>query len=114
VNLLFDQNISHRVVLALHAHIPKARHVRDFDLQFATDREIWRFAKDNDFAIVTFDSDFSDLATLYGHPPKIIWRRFGNTMTQQLAAKLLERADLIDSFISDPSFVDIGCLEIDS
>jgi len=114
VNLLFDQNISHRVVLALKAHIPTARYVRDFDLQFATDREIWRFAKDNGYAIVTFDSDFNDLATLYGHPPKIIWLRFGNTLTQHLASKIVERADLIRAFISDPSFAEIGCLEIDS
>ena len=113
MKLLFDQNISHRVVLALQVHLPTAKHVRDFDLQFATDREIWHFVKENDFAIVTFDSDFNDLATLYGHPPKIIWLRFGNTSTQHLAARLLERADLINSFISDPSYAEVGCLEID-
>ena len=52
MNLLFDQNISHRVVLALQVHIPTAKHVRDFDLQFATDREIWRFAMENGYTIV--------------------------------------------------------------
>lgn len=113
MNLLFDQNISHRVVLALQVHIPTARHVRDFDLQFATDRTIWNFAKDNDFTIVTFDSDFNDFATLYGHPPKIVWLRFGNTHTQHLSVKIVERAELIRSFISDPSFTEIACLEID-
>ncbi len=70
MNLLLDQNISHRVVLALQIHIPTAKHVRDFELQFATDREIWRFAKEDDYTIVTFDSEVNDLATLYGHPPK--------------------------------------------
>lgn len=114
MNLLFDQNISHRVVLALESSIPTVKHVRDFSLQFATDREIWTFAKENSFSIVTFDSDFNDLATLYGHPPKIIWLRFGNTLTQQLASKLLKRADLITSFISDPAFAIVSCLEIDS
>jgi predicted nuclease of predicted toxin-antitoxin system len=114
VNLLFDQNISHRVVLALKVHISTARHVRDFDLQFATDREIWLFAKDNDYAIVTFDSDFNNLATLYGHPLKIIWLRFGNKLTQHPTSKILERADLISAFISDTSFAEIGCIEIDS
>lgn len=114
MNLLFDQNISHRVVLALQVHIPTAKHVRDFDLQFATDREIWRFAMENGYTIVTFDSDFNDLATLYGHPPKIIWLRFGNTLTQHLVIKIVERAELIRSFISDPTFTEIGCLEIDS
>ena len=50
MKLLFDQNISHRVVLALQPSIPSARHVRDFNLQFSTDREIWKYAKENDFA----------------------------------------------------------------
>jgi predicted nuclease of predicted toxin-antitoxin system len=113
VKLLFDQNISHRVVLALRVHIPDTMHVRDFGMQFAKDREIWQFAKDNGFAIVTFDSDFNDLSTLYGHPPKIIWLRYGNTQTQHLVSKLLEKVALINEFISDSSLVNIGCLEID-
>ena len=94
MNLLFDQNISHRVVLALQAHIPTAKHVRDFGLQFARDREIWSFAKDIGYATVTFDSHFNDLTTLFGHQPEIFWLRFGNTQTQQLSTKLVERTDL--------------------
>ena len=112
MRLLFDQNISHRVVLAIQSAIPDARHVRDFNLQFSKDREIWLFAKENDFAIVTLDADFNDLATLFGHPPKILWLRFGNTLTQVLAKKLLERTDLIKSFLSDPSYSEISSLEI--
>jgi predicted nuclease of predicted toxin-antitoxin system len=61
---LFDQNISHWVVLALRVNIPEAMHVRDFGMQFGKDREIWQFAKDYGFTIVTFDSDFNDLFTL--------------------------------------------------
>ncbi len=49
-------------------------------MQFATDREIWSFARENGFCIVTFDSDFNDLATLQGQPPKIIWLGFRNTL----------------------------------
>ena len=60
------------MVLAIQAKISDARHVRDFNLQFSKDREIWLFAKENGYAIVTFDADFNDLATLFGHPPKII------------------------------------------
>jgi predicted nuclease of predicted toxin-antitoxin system len=114
VKLLFDQNISHRVVLKLQEKLPIAKHVRDFELQFATDRKIWSFAKDNGFALVTFDADFNELATLFGHPPKIIWLRFGNTMTKELASKIESRIDLILTFLTDPVYSDVSCLEIDN
>lgn len=112
--LLFDQNISHRAVHKLSDHFPGIKHVKDFDLEFAKDREIWGFARKNNFAIVTLDADFSDLATLYGLPPKIIWIRFGNTLTQHFVDKFLQRKELIISFLSDEHMSEIACLEIDS
>jgi predicted nuclease of predicted toxin-antitoxin system len=41
----------------------------------ADDRTIWEFAKTNGLAIVSQDSDFADMAALYGPPPKVIWLR---------------------------------------
>ena len=114
MKLLFDQNISHRVVNRLLSSFPEAKHVREFNLQFSTDRKIWGFAKQNEFSLVTFDADFNDLATLYGHPPKIVWLRFGNTLTQQLAEKIEQKKDIIYSFLTDASYSNISCLEIDS
>jgi len=35
-------------------------------------------AKVNDYIIVTRDSDFHELGTLYGAPPKVIWLKTGN------------------------------------
>ena len=113
MKLLFDQNISHRIVNRLHTFFEEAKHVRDFNLQFATDREIWNFAKTYNFSIVTFDADFYELATLFGHPPKIVWLRFGNTLTQHLANKLDLKKDVIKTFLEDEAYVDIATLEID-
>jgi len=45
VKLLFDQNLSHRLVTTLADDFPGAGHVRDFDLQRADDATIWEFAK---------------------------------------------------------------------
>ena len=114
MKLLFDQNISHRVVNHLKDQIPEVHHVRDFNLQYATDKEIWNFARENGFAIITFDSDFNDLATLFGLPPKIIWLRFGNTRTQNLVQEIINRKDLITSFLDDENMTTIACLEIDA
>jgi predicted nuclease of predicted toxin-antitoxin system len=68
-------------------------------LQFSTDKQIWNYAKENDYNIVTFDADFYDLVTLYGHPPKIIWLRLGNTSSRNLATILSGYSELIFSFL---------------
>jgi len=47
--------------------------VRLAGLEAANDRAVWEFAKTNGFAIVSQDSDFADMAALYGPPPKVIW-----------------------------------------
>ena len=112
MKLLFDQNISFRVVSLIQGIFPDARHVKDFDLQHATDRQIWNFAKENGYHIITFDSDFFDMVTLFGHPPKMIWLRAGNTSSQHLAAILTKQAELIKAFLLQAENQEIACLEI--
>ena len=72
MNLLFDQNISFRIVRLLEKTFPGCKHVKEVGLHNMTDSEIWEFAKNNDFTIVTFDADFYDFAVIKGIPPKII------------------------------------------
>ena len=110
MNLLFDQNISFRLLKKIKDFYPNAKQVKELGLENASDIEIFNFAKSNDFTIVTFDSDFFDLNTLYGFPPKIIWIRTGNTTTQNLEIILKEKFELIELFISE----DYGCLEINN
>ena len=88
--------------------------MKDFNLQFSSDRQIWNYAKENGFEIVTYDADFYDLVSLLGHPPKVIWLRIGNTSTQNLAKVLEYHHDVISSFVRDTNYKDISCLEIDS
>ena len=114
MKILFDQNISHRVLNRIQDSFPEAKHVREFNMQSSSDQIIWKFARENGFALLTFDSDFNDLATLYGIPPKIIWLRIGNTVTDNLAKIILQKKEAIDTFLNDPNFDDIACLEIDS
>ncbi len=112
MKLLFDQNISYRVVKHILSVFPEAIHVRDIALTLGTDKQIWNYAKANHFTIVTFDADFYDLVTLLGHPPKIIWLRFGNTTTQNLAQLMLLHSKLISRFLTDDEFQELACLEI--
>lgn len=113
MKLLFDQNISFRLVEKIINLFPDAKQVRELGLENLTDREIWKYARDNDFSIVTFDADFYELSTFYGHPPRIIWLRTGNRNTDKLAALLIDKSDLIQEFITHPFYKDLACLTIE-
>jgi predicted nuclease of predicted toxin-antitoxin system len=81
VRLLFDQNLARRLVRTLSAEYPDSVHVADVGLDTAADRAIWNYAGVHGYAIVSKDTDFRQLAFLYGPPPKVIWMRVGNVPT---------------------------------
>jgi predicted nuclease of predicted toxin-antitoxin system len=109
MKFLFDQNISQRILKVLPEHYIGSSHVKYERLINAPDRQIWEFAKKNDFIIVTQDSDFNELNTLFGFPPKIIWIRTGNLKTQAIIDLLNNQRDEIQQFIEDENY---GCFEI--
>ena len=109
MKILLDQNISYRVLKKIEHLFPEAAQVKRLGLINATDKMIWQFAKEQDYAILTHDADFQDLSLLYGYPPKIIWLREGNLTNEMLAQKLLNAYDTIKSFIQE----DLGgCLQL--
>ena len=114
MKFLFDQNISFRVSNKFKDIFPESRQVRELSLEDKSDREIWEYAKREGFTIVTFDADFYDLVTLYGHPPKVVWLRMGNTKTDNLIAILLKHSELLASFVLDQNYSKIGCIEVKS
>jgi len=110
VKLLFDQNLSHRLATALDDLFPGSAQVRPLGLDRADDAVVWRYAADNDFAIVTFDSDFADFSALRGAPPKIVWLRCGNRSTADVEAILRKHAlRILTMDVTDG----LDCLEID-
>lgn len=72
MKLLFDQNLSRKLVTRLADLFPDSSHVQFHNLTEADDSDIWEFAKSQDFCIVTQDADFADRSRLYGSPPKVI------------------------------------------
>ena len=66
MNILFDQNISFRIIPLIQDIFPKAKQVRQLDLENESDKQIWEYAKQHDFIIVTFDSDFYDFSLVWG------------------------------------------------
>ncbi len=112
MKLLFDQNISFRIISKIEINFPEAKQVRQLGIENYSDIEIWKFAKENKFTIVTFDADFFDLSNFKGHPPKIIWLRFGNTKTEFIASIINSRNSIIKDFIDSLEYTEIACLEI--
>ena len=108
MKLLLDQNISYRLLKKISDIFPDSKQVIQLGLNNASDMGIWSFAKENDFVIVTFDSDFFDINTLNGFPPKIIWIRSPNQTTKNIQTLIRNNASLIKKFADRD---DSACLE---
>jgi predicted nuclease of predicted toxin-antitoxin system len=102
MKLLFDQNLSPRLVTALADVFPNASHVLTHNLGRSPDNDLWEFACLHDFMIVSKDSDFVDRAALDGPPPKIISLTLGNCSTGQVESLLRMRRQAIFAFAADP------------
>ena len=109
MKLLFDQNISHRILNHIQDILPEAKQVRDLGLENNSDKQIWEYAKKSDFILVTFDGDFYDFSLVWGHPPKIIWSRTYNQTTKNVEKILRKYIDKMQDFQNDN---DLACLEI--
>ena len=62
MKLLFDHNLSPRLVNRLADIYPDSNHLFNLNLDTAEDSFVWKYARDNDLTIVTKDSDFSELS----------------------------------------------------
>lgn len=100
-NLLFDQNISWRILALIKGEFPHASHINQKGLSAASDAQVWEFARAKNFCIVSKDADFRQLSFLYGAPPKAIWLRLGNCKVGNLADCINRNALKIKGFIAD-------------
>jgi len=113
MRLLFDQNISFRITRKLISFFPACMHVSECGLNDREDPDIWNYARNNDCAIVTFDSDFYDISLINGCPPKIIWIRTGNLTTKEIVQLMISNREVIHSFLKNVEYKEIACLELE-
>jgi len=57
----------------------------------------------NDFAVVTFDSDFIDLNAMHGTPPKIVYLNTGNQTTKNIIELLMNNILRINHYLESES-----------
>lgn len=108
VRLISDENISWRLKKLLPDWDILPANEIDIENR-VSDIFIWRFAKANQYHILTFDEDFSELQNLYSFPPKIIWLRTGNCSTAEIANCLKKELFTISAFLQND---ELGLLEI--
>jgi predicted nuclease of predicted toxin-antitoxin system len=98
VKLLFDENPSPRLPGVLADTYPGSVHVDACELGRAEDADIWQYAKDHGFTIVSKDSDFQERSVLLGQPPKLIWLRAANCSSREIEHRLRMAYPVIKKF----------------
>ncbi len=101
MKLLFDQNLSPHLVTKLSKLFVGSKHVGDVGLAKASDSQVWEFARQNQFIVISKDSDFSDYIEMFGSPPKLIWIRKENCSTILIESILRENVSDIKLFEQD-------------
>ncbi len=101
MKLLFDENLSFRLVAAVADIYADSSHVREIGLLGADDLRIWNYAAEHGFLIVSKDTDFYERSLVFGAPPKIIWLRIGNCSVNETIALLRSQYIVIRHFAED-------------
>jgi len=109
MKILLDANISWKLINTLKPIFGECAHVDLIGLNVpAVDIEIWNYALENEYIIITKDNDFLDLLELKGFPPKIVLLRTGNNSSKAL----LELLKKMKPKIEDLEKNEYGLLEI--
>ena len=98
MKLLFDENLLPKLPRLLATEFPHSLHGRDIGIKGFPDEMIWEYAKNNDFTVISKDSDFYQRALLYGYPPKLIWLRIGNCNRELLLKLIIKHKEKIKQF----------------
>lgn len=111
MRLLFDENISYRIIKKIVDYYPDSESSVRLKLIGHEDTTIWQKAKAVGYDIVTFDEDYVHLSQLHGAPPKVIFIRPGNIPTQPLAELLIRNHEMIHAFLTSQTD-ERDCLEL--
>lgn len=101
MKLLFDENLSPKLVAALSDKFPDSCHVDRVGLGGADDNQVWEYARQQGLTLVSKDSDFHEKSLVHGYPPKVIWIKRGNCTNNQIELILRNKADQIADLLND-------------
>ena len=102
MKLLFDENLSPRLVMRLADLCPDCLHVSAVGLERAPDEAVWMYARENELIIVTQDAYFGEMSVLLDSPPKVIGIGCGNCSTSEIERLLRKRYKDVGAFHNAP------------
>jgi len=109
MKILLDANISHKLVNKLKPVFGECAHEDLIGLNMpAQDIDIWKFAKENGYIIISKDGDFLNLLQIKGFPPKIVLLETGNNSSKALFELLINKKQAIEELENN----EYGLLEI--
>lgn len=101
MKFLVDHNLSPKLVRHLDERFPGSVHTAALGFDRTSDHDLWRYAKEHGFSILTKDSDYGQLSILRGAPPKLVWLRIGNAPTRMVVQLLNDHHQDIIAFLND-------------
>ncbi len=110
MRLLFDEQLSDALPALLDDIFPGSLHVRALVGVGASDERVRELAIEHGCLLVSKDEDFHRLSVLRGAPPKVVWLRLGNCMTEAAAALLRRHKAALQSFADqdEATFLSLG------
>jgi len=109
MRLLLDANISWKLINILTPVFGECAHVDLIGLKVpCKDKDIWNYARENGYIIITKDNDFLDLLEIKGFPPKVVLIKTGNNNSKTLADLIINAKPKIEDLENN----NYGLLEI--
>ena len=109
MKLLLDANISWKLKNILTPVFGECTHVDLIGLKIpCKDKDIWDYALENGYIIITKDNDFLDLLEIKGFPPKVVLIKTGNNKSNILAELIIDAKSKIEDLVNN----NYGLLEI--
>lgn len=103
IHLLIDENLPASLATTLPVI---CSHATDLGAQ-PTDHQIWQHAREQDWIVLTRDTDFFNRLILDGSPPKVIWVRLGNIRRKDLENLMTQLWPRISDLISKSDLVEV-------
>ncbi|MBL7981003.1 MAG: DUF5615 family PIN-like protein [Flavobacteriales bacterium] len=101
MKFLIDHNLSPKLVQHLAEGFPGSAHTTELGFDRTPDHDLWRYAAEHGFHILTKDTDYEQISMLRGAPPKVVWLRIGNAPTSAVVALLSKYRSEIVAFLLD-------------
>jgi predicted nuclease of predicted toxin-antitoxin system len=110
MKVLCDVHISYKLVKFLNENGVEAIHVNDIlDRWFTKDKDICKYADENDYVIITKDVDFRNSYFLQNTPKKLIRVTLGNIGNKELIEIFNKNLEEIkNKFESYHCYIEIG------